>query len=118
MMTLTTYVDVGRDAYEFKKPARFRLTFTEIGNGTCPTEPGPNVQDAGDAESSNKDALILGKILHARYQADSLSARVKAPRSCKAHLTTRAKLQPPTIDVTLVEMDTRTVRHSSPKRYL
>jgi len=115
---VTTYIGVGRDAYEFKMPVRFRLTFTEIGSGSCSTELGPDVQDAGDAESSNKDALILGEILYAGYQAHSLSAWVATPRSCRAHLATRAELQPPTIDVTLVEIDTRTVRHSSPKRYL
>jgi len=57
---VTTYVNVGRDAYEFKTPVRFRLTFTEIGSRSCSTEPGPKVEDAGDAESSNEDALILG----------------------------------------------------------
>ena len=76
MMTVTTYIGVGRDAYEFKMPVRFRLTFTEIRSGSCSTELGPDVQDAGDAESSNKDALILGEILYARYQAHSLSAWV------------------------------------------
>jgi len=43
MMKVTTYVGVGRDAYEFKTPVRFRLTFTEIGNGSCSMEPVPNV---------------------------------------------------------------------------
>ena len=73
-MTVNTYVGVGRDAYEFKTPVRFRLTFTEIGGWSCSTEPGPNVQNAGDSETSNEDALILGEILHARYQAHSQSA--------------------------------------------
>ena len=117
-MKEATHVGVGRDVYEFKTPVRFRNTVTEIANRSCSMEPGPNVYDAGDAKSSNKDALVLGKILHARYQVLSLSAWAEGPRPCKANLTTRAKFQSPIVDVPLVEVDTRISGHSNFKRRL
>ena len=117
-MTVTTYVGVGRGTYEFKTPVRSRLTVTEIGNRSCSTESGPEVEDAGDAESSNEDALILGEILHIRYHDHSLSAWIEGQRLRKAHLATRTKLQSPSVDVPLVEVNTRISGNTSPKRYL
>jgi hypothetical protein len=53
-----TYVGLRRVAYVFKLHVRFRFRFVHVGSRSCRSNPWPNIQDAGNAISLNKNALV------------------------------------------------------------